>query len=109
MITHIGDALYKLGKGNKRTISTSNTRKITANRKKRIENGARVAPTASKPHSNVNNFSRSWVINEICTNQIRINVILTMSLSINEKSLRFISIRGEISPFSCRRAIVKLI
>lgn len=40
-------------------ISTSKIRKITANRKNRIENGERVQIEGSNPHSKGEFFSRS--------------------------------------------------
>lgn len=46
------------GIGIRRTISMSNTRKITARRKKRRENGIRADDFGSKPHSNGVDFSR---------------------------------------------------
>ncbi len=48
------------GMGRRRTISMSKTRKITARRKKRRENGVRAEECGSKPHSNGDSFSRSW-------------------------------------------------
>lgn len=39
----------------------SKTRKITASRKKRVENGRRADREGSKPHSNGDSFSRSAV------------------------------------------------
>lgn len=47
------------GRGKIKAISMSNTRKITANRKKRKENGMRADLFGSKPHSNGEDFSRS--------------------------------------------------
>lgn len=47
------------GRGRRRTISISNTRKITANRKNRRENGIRAEFRGSNPHSNGESFSRS--------------------------------------------------
>jgi len=49
----------KIGKGIIRAISISNTRKITARRKKRVEKGIREELLGSKPHSNGLLFSRS--------------------------------------------------
>lgn len=46
------------GIGINRTISISNTRKMTANRKNRIENGIRAECNGSNPHSNGDDFSR---------------------------------------------------
>ena len=47
------------GNGINKTNSTSKIRKITANKKKRIEKGRRAVPIGSKPHSNGELFSRS--------------------------------------------------
>lgn len=47
------------GIGRSRTISTSNTMKIIARRKNRIENGIRAVFLGSNPHSNADDFSRS--------------------------------------------------
>jgi len=46
-------------KGINRTNSTSKIRKITANKKKRIEKGTRADPLGSNPHSKGEFFSRS--------------------------------------------------
>ena len=48
-----------MGIGISRTISISNTIKIIANRKNRIENGIRAVFFGSNPHSNGVDFSRS--------------------------------------------------
>lgn len=48
-----------IGIGIRRTISISNTRKITARRKNRRENGIRADEFGSNPHSNGVVFSRS--------------------------------------------------
>ena len=48
-----------MGMGSKRAISISKTRKITAKRKNRSENGTRADLLGSKPHSNGLDFSRS--------------------------------------------------
>jgi hypothetical protein len=47
------------GMGRSSTISTSNTIKIIASRKNRIENGIRAVFLGSNPHSNADDFSRS--------------------------------------------------
>lgn len=47
--------------GSRRTISTSNIRKITASRKNRRENGMRADLFGSNPHSNGEVFSRSLI------------------------------------------------
>lgn len=48
-----------IGRGINRIISISKTRKITASRKNRRENGIRAEDFGSKPHSNGVDFSRS--------------------------------------------------
>lgn len=48
----------RIGIGIRRTISISKTIKITASRKKRIENGIRADRIGSNPHSNGDSFSR---------------------------------------------------
>jgi len=47
-----------IGMGISRTISISNTRKITASKKNRMENGIRAEWIGSNPHSNGDAFSR---------------------------------------------------
>lgn len=47
------------GIGINNTISMSNTIKITANKKNRVENGIRADFKGSNPHSNGDDFSRS--------------------------------------------------
>lgn len=49
------------GIGVSRTISMSNTRKITASRKNRREKGTRAEVLGSNPHSKGDSFSRSWL------------------------------------------------
>lgn len=53
------EAIIFVMAGNKRTISTSKIRKITANKKNRRENGRRAELIGSNPHSNGDIFSRS--------------------------------------------------
>ena len=48
-----------IGIGINNTISISNTIKITANIKNRVENGMRAEFIGSNPHSNGDDFSRS--------------------------------------------------
>ena len=47
------------GAGISSTISMSKTKKITARRKNRVENGRRALSLGSNPHSNGVDFSRS--------------------------------------------------
>ena len=49
-------------RGNKRVISTSKIKKITAIKKNRNENGNRAVPLGSKPHSKGEFFSRSEIV-----------------------------------------------
>lgn len=51
--------LINKGAGIRRTISISNTRKITARRKNRREKGIRAFALGSNPHSKGEDFSRS--------------------------------------------------
>lgn len=48
------------GIGNKKTISISKIKKITANKKNRKENEIRAEFFGSNPHSNGLHLSRSW-------------------------------------------------
>jgi hypothetical protein len=48
----------RIGRGTSRTISMSNTIKIIARRKNRIENGTRALWFGSNPHSKGEDFSR---------------------------------------------------
>lgn len=63
----------RIGIGRSRTISTSNTMKIMANRKNRIENGMRAVFLGSNPHSKAEDFSRSEC-ERIFKNSLRANV-----------------------------------
>jgi len=53
-----GIFIRRIGIGINKTISMSNTMKITARRKNRIENGIRADRSGSNPHSNGDSFSR---------------------------------------------------
>lgn len=66
------------GIGSSRTISTSNTIKIIANRKNRIENGIRAVFFGSNPHSNADDFSRSLFV-RIFRNHDRVNVRIAIA------------------------------
>lgn len=59
------------GRGIRRTISMSNTKKITASRKNRREKGIRALPRGSKPHSNGEAFSRSRVVRWAKTKEVK--------------------------------------
>ena len=63
-----------IGAGRSNTISISNTKKITARRKNRIENGSRALFLGSNPHSKGEDFSRSmWA------RVARKNIIITIA------------------------------
>lgn len=74
------------GSGRSRTISTSNTMKIMASRKNRIENGIRAVFFGSNPHSNADDFSRSmWdrmLINHDAAN-VKMATVEAMIVSVN--------------------------
>lgn len=53
--------MIRIGIGIRSTISISNTIKITARRKNRIENGDRADRIGSNPHSNGDSFSRLFI------------------------------------------------
>lgn len=60
------------------TNSTSKIKKITAIKKKCLENGIRGDLTGSNPHSNGDDFSRSiklFIDNKYNNNQIKTNII----------------------------------
>jgi hypothetical protein len=62
------DVKISKGIGIRRTISISKTIKIIANKKKRIENGIRALWFGSNPHSNGDDFSRSFnvfIVNKV--------------------------------------------
>jgi hypothetical protein len=60
--------VIRSGIGTNRTISMSNTMKITASRKNRMENGIRADRTGSNPHSNGESFSRLLIDERIAVN-----------------------------------------
>ena len=63
------------GVGIRRTISISNTIKIIARRKNRIENGIRALWLGSNPHSNGDDFSRSFNV-RIVSNKDKEKIII---------------------------------
>lgn len=69
------------GAGIKRTISISNTRKITAKRKNRVENGRRALSFGSNPHSKGVLFSRSLnlrTLNVYAKARIKMEIVTAM-------------------------------
>lgn len=77
------------GKGRSRTISISNTRKITAVKKNRREKGNRAFFTGSNPHSKGESFSREVSIRKFKIQAIKkiiveiINAIKIREIIIN--------------------------
>lgn len=71
------------GRGIKRTISTSKTRKITASKKNRVEKGIRAFFLGSKPHSKGDAFSRWKKEEELKRNAMN----LTRQARIEEKRI----------------------
>jgi hypothetical protein len=79
------------GIGMRRTISISNTIKIIANKKNRVENGIRAALLGSNPHSNGEDFSRSTIDRDDKIKAvIRTAIGSNMAISVNIKA-RFIN------------------
>jgi len=64
MIDELSVIFNSMGVGISNTISMSNTIKMIANRKNRRENGIRALWFGSNPHSNGEDFSRSFVDRE---------------------------------------------
>jgi hypothetical protein len=77
------------GMGSRSTISTSNTIKIIANRKNRIENGMRAVFFGSNPHSNADDFSRS-----VCDRMLINHAIVRTSVATDEAII--VSVSGRI-------------
>lgn len=62
----------------------SNTKKITASRKKRREKGSRAEFLGSNPHSKGEAFSRSWVLRLARTQEMK-KIALATTTEIAEK------------------------
>ena len=72
----------------------SKTRKITASRKNRRENGVRAEFLGSNPHSNADNFSRSWLDREARTQEVvKISRVRVRAVS-KAKEVRCMDTRG---------------
>ena len=71
--------------GINRTISISNTRKITASKKNRVENGIRAVFIGSKPHSNGDSLLRSLKLRAATIKAARITTA-GISKEMKEKS-----------------------
>lgn len=79
----------KRGVGIRRTISISNTRKIIAKRKNRIENGIRAKWFGSNPHSNGDIFSRCRFIRSD-KNIAKINRIIGIAMAVKDEIKRYV-------------------
>lgn len=80
----------EMGMGIISTISISNTRKRTASKKNRREKGSRAVARGSNPHSNGDDFSRSFL-------ERKFRIIITIKISKGmknkiEKRINIISI-----------------
>lgn len=82
IITVILVICVKIGRGINSTISMSNTIKIIARRKNRMENGTRALWLGSNPHSNGEDFSRF--------EEERIAVIHAIENTINGKTIAMV-------------------
>lgn len=84
----------RIGDGIRSTISMSNTRKITARRKNRNENGIRAEFLGSNPHSNGDSFSRSW-LERMATSHAIVGISIVSARGIkNEMRVRCIYLQG---------------
>lgn len=84
------------GMGRSKTISTSNTMKIIASRKNRIENGIRAVFFGSNPHSKADDFSRSFC-ERMLRNRARVNTRIAMVIAIIVNDIGRIIIRKFIN------------
>jgi hypothetical protein len=89
-------AVYRLlvriivGIGISKTISISNTIKMIASRKNRIENGIRAVLLGSKPHSKGEDFSRSPMDRALRTQATRRTIEGTIRAIDEDAEIRFI-------------------
>ena len=79
--------LIIIGNGSSNTISISNTKKITANRKNRREKGRRADLFGSNPHSNGDAFSRSLVERAL---KVRVRKIIRLLRSLAIKIMSIV-------------------
>lgn len=75
--------INKMGIGISSTISISNTIKIIANRKNRIEKGMRALWLGSNPHSNGEDFSR-FDVERIAVIQAIVNTMIGKIIAIDD-------------------------
>lgn len=93
MIDKLVLRMADVGIGISKTISISNTMKMTANRKKRRENGIRAEDFGSKPHSNGADFSRSIFF--LVDNRNILNIIINGSIVAIKENMREVYISLE--------------
>ena len=79
----------KIGVGIRSTISMSNTRKMIAKRKNRIENGIRAKWLGSKPHSNGDIFSR-WRFIRSDRNIAKTKRIIGIAIAVKDEIRRYV-------------------
>ena len=95
----LNDVLFTIkGIGSRRTISMSNTRKMTANKKKRREKGKRAELFGSNPHSKGDAFSRSLFDRALRTIVVTIITVLNRRATVNIISVRCMSFGARVSP-----------
>lgn len=80
-----------VGTGINKTISISNTIKIIANKKNRMENGIRAVLFGSNPHSNGEVFSRSIPEREEMAFITRISALGINAAIVNSAIIKFIN------------------
>jgi len=79
-----------VGIGISKTISISNTIKMIASRKNRIENGIRAVLLGSNPHSNGEDFSRSSMVRVLRIHAARSTIKGTIRAMVEDAVIRFI-------------------
>lgn len=80
----------RIGIGINKTISMSNTMKIIARRKNRMENGIRALWLGSNPHSNGEDFSRLDVLRIAVIQAIQNTIDGMIIATVDEVSIRVI-------------------
>ena len=79
-----------VGIGISKTISISNTIKMIASRKNRMENGIRAVLLGSNPHSNGEDFSRSSMDRVLRIHAARSTIKGTIRAMVEDAVIRFI-------------------
>lgn len=80
-----------VGIGIRRTISISNTMKMIANKKNRMENGIRAVLLGSNPHSKGEDFSRSVRDRALRTQAASRTIQGSIRAIVDEAVIRFIN------------------